>query len=167
MKPCCSVRLRNPLPRAIGYRLGRHSLKVEELGSTPTGATNSRAWGNCEPVQHAGLNPVPLPVRLRPSSPSAGIPTGRGNRSRSCLSRVRSNRTSRTSFAPVAQQVEVPRLERGGCRFEFDPGYQFRMAPLDGWRLVLKTRGTARFGVRFLRHPPMDSTTGTAAGPPC
>ena len=69
LKPCCSVRLRNPLPRAIGYRLGRHSLKVEELGSTPTGATNSRAWGNCEPVQHAGLNPVPLPVQLRPSSP--------------------------------------------------------------------------------------------------
>ena len=40
LKPCCSVQLRNPLPRAIGYRLGRHSLKVEELGSTPTGATS-------------------------------------------------------------------------------------------------------------------------------
>ena len=29
-----------------------------------------------------------------------------------------------------------------------------RKAPLDGWRLVLKTRVTARSGVRFLRLPP-------------
>jgi hypothetical protein len=140
LKPCCSVRLRNPLPRAIGYRLGRHSLKVEELGSTPTGATNSRAWGNCEPVQHAGLNPVPLPVRLRPSSPfwDRGL-VGKGTPCR-----------LRTGGFPSSSL--------GGPT-------NFGAFRLNGRPLVLKTRMDALQGqgVRFLSAPPIVDGAGVGS----
>ena len=58
------------------------------------------------------------------------------------------------TFRPSAVWVRIP------------PPVPIWKAPLDGWRLVLKTRVTERSGVRFLRLPPRTAQPARLPGLP-